>query len=53
MMPFDGTVDWKKLMDKLSKAPRLMTMQTEVSMFKYGYSVKQLVDTFNKVIQNQ
>ena len=53
MMPFDGTVDWKKLMDKLSKAPRLMTMQTEVSMFKYGYSVKQLVDTFNKVIRNQ
>ena len=51
MMPFDGIIDWNKLMTKLSTAPRLMTMQTEVSMFKFGYSVKQLIDTFNSIIK--
>lgn len=51
MMPFDGIVDWEKVMSKLSTAPRLMTMQTEVGMFKYGYSVNQLVSTFNKIIK--
>jgi sugar phosphate isomerase/epimerase len=50
-MPFDGITDWDKLMKKLITAPRLQTMQTEVSMFRYGYSVKQLVNTFNKIIK--
>lgn len=50
MMPFDGIIDWKKLMDKLKTAPRLMTMQSEVSMFRYGYSVKQQVDAFKRVL---
>ena len=50
MMPGDGIIDWNKLMNKLKNAPRLMTLQTEVIMFKYGYPVKRLVDTFNKLM---
>lgn len=49
-MPFDGTIDWPKMMAKIKTAPRLMTMQSEASMFGYGYSVKQQVDTFKKVL---
>ena len=48
-MPFDGITDWEKLSAKLLTAPRLETIQSEVAMLKYGYSVKKLVDTFNKI----
>ncbi len=51
MMPGDGITDWDKVMSKLATAPRLMTMQTEVGMFKYGYSVRQLVETFRKIVK--
>lgn len=50
-MPFDGITDWDSVMTKLAAAPRLMTMQTEVSMFGPGYSIKRLVDTFNKIVK--
>lgn len=48
-MPFDGIIDWKKLADKLLTAPRLQTIQSEVAMGRFDYSVKKLVDTFNKI----
>lgn len=48
-MPGDGIIDWKKLTSKLLTAPRLETIQSEVGMIKYNYSVKKLVTTFNNI----
>lgn len=60
-MPGDGDIDWQELMPKLQNCPRMMEMQTEVSLFisginwagelpapRGGYSVKCLVETFRK-----
>ena len=50
-MPGEGRINWQELMAKLRTAPRLMTMQSEVSMFANGYSIGNLVRTFNKIMQ--
>ena len=50
-MPGDGRINWPELIAKLRTAPRLMTMQTEVSMFVNGYSIGKLVKTFNNILQ--
>ena len=49
-MPGDGRIEWKELLAKIKSAPRLVTMQSEVSMFRNGYSVRRLVETFNKLL---
>ncbi len=49
-MPGCGTVNWEDLAAKLlTKAPRLMSVQSEVSCVKYGNSIRQLCDTFRKI----
>ena len=50
-MPGDGTINWDNLVSKLENAPRLMTIQTEVILSDHGYSIKHLVDTFNKLFK--
>ena len=57
-MPFDGTIDWKKLMPELFSCPRMIDMQTEVCFCDGenwsgkllapvgGYSIRRLTDTF-------
>ena len=58
-MPGDGDADWQTLIPKLCACPRMMEMQTEVSLYSSGinwagellapmggYSVKRLVETF-------
>ena len=49
-MPGEGRIEWKELIAKIKSAPRLLTMQSEVSMFRHGYSVRRLVETFNKLL---
>ena len=50
-MPGDGRINWPELIARLRTAPRLMTMQSEVSMFVNGYSIGKLVKTFNNILQ--
>ena len=57
-MPFDGTINWKELMPRLTSCPRMIDFQTEVHIAdgKYwagkvlaptgGYSIRRLTDTF-------
>lgn len=57
-MPFDGTINWKDLMPRLTSCPRMIDFQTEVHIpdGKYwagkvlaptgGYSIRRLTDTF-------
>ena len=60
-MPFDGTIDWTTLMEKLRSCPRMIEFQTEVC-FNYGlnwagpllapkggYSIRRLTDTFHSL----
>ena len=57
-MPFDGTINWPEMMQKLFSCPRMIDYQTEV-IFNWGknwagnqlapqggYSVRRLADTF-------
>ncbi|MBP1583370.1 MAG: sugar phosphate isomerase/epimerase [Victivallales bacterium] len=60
-MPFDGTIEWDKLMPKLFACPRMLEFQTEVKFTdqpdwagvtlapKGGYSIKRQVETFRKL----
>ena len=57
-MPFDGTIDWQKLMPELFSCPHMIDMQTEVCFCDGenwsgkllapvgGYSIRRLTDTF-------
>ncbi len=57
-MPFDGNIDWRDLMPRLTSCPRMIDFQTEIC-FKDGenwagrllappggYSIRRLTDTF-------
>ena len=57
-MPFDGNIDWRDLMPRLTSCPRMIDFQTEI-YFKDGenwagkllappggYSIRRLTDTF-------
>lgn len=57
-MPFDGTIDWRKLMPELFSCPRMIDYQTEVCLDAGtnwagpllapagGYSIRRLAETF-------
>ena len=60
-MPFDGTIDWPKLISELKSCPRMIEYQTELC-FEYGlnwagpllapeggYSIKKFVEVFHKL----
>ena len=60
-MPFDGTIDWPILMEKLKSCPRMIEFQTEICFEtgvnwagpllapKGGYSIRHFVETFHKL----
>ena len=60
-MPFDGTIDWEKLMPGLFSCPRMLEYQTEVNLCDGdnwaghllapagGYSIRRLTETFQKL----
>lgn len=48
-MPGEGVIRWDELLEKLCSAPRLLTLQSEVSMFRNGYSIRYLVETFDRL----
>ena len=50
MMPGEGRIEWKPLLDRIRTAPRLVTMQSEVSMYRNHYSVRRLIETFDKLL---
>ena len=57
-MPFDGTIDWRDLMPRLTACPRMIDFQTEVCLKDGrnwagkllappgGYSIRRMADTF-------
>ena len=61
-MPGDGNIDWSVMIPKLKNCPRMLEMQTEVSLYHYGinwagellapmggYTINRLVQTFRKL----
>ena len=60
-MPFDGTIEWDKLMPKIFACPRMIEYQTEINFSdqpnwagetlapKGGYSIKRQVEVFKKL----
>lgn len=50
-MPGEGRIVWDELLGKLRTAPRLMTMQSEVSMMRYGYSIRRLTECFDRLLK--
>ena len=52
-LPGRGSVDWKSVFAKLRTAPRLKCMQSEVIAVKHAIPVKTLVETFEKLRENQ
>ena len=49
-LPGTGTIDWKTLIPKLKKSPRLISMQTEVRTIPAALPVGKLCDTFRKLM---
>ena len=49
-MPGEGRINWPELISKIRTAPRLISMQSEVSMGKYAYSIRNLAETFRKIV---
>ena len=49
-MPGDGRINWPELIAKLRTAPRLVSMQSEVSVGKYAYSIRRLTETFKEIV---
>ena len=49
-LPGCGTVDWDDVISKLrNKAPRLLSIQSEVNTFASGVSIRRLCETFRKL----
>ncbi len=48
-LPGKGTIDWHAMVPKLFSAPRLISVQSEVST-ALGYSVRQIRDAFKAVL---
>ena len=49
-IPGRGTIDWAEMMPVLLSAPRLVSCQSEVGLFKYDISVKELCETMSKLM---
>ena len=48
-MPGRGTIDWQNMVPKLLSAPRLISVQSEVST-AHGYSVREIRESFKAVL---
>ena len=51
-LPGRGNINWQKLKEQLSRAPRLQVIQSEVITRRNGISIKELVQTFNNIFNN-
>ena len=51
LLPGRGNIDWKHTMDLLKKAPRLEVIQSEVIFPREKLSVRQLCETFRKLLE--
>ena len=52
-MPGDGTVDWKSLAENLQdRAPRLLSIQSEVNTVQGAYSIRTLCEKFRGIFPN-
>ncbi|MBR2373431.1 MAG: sugar phosphate isomerase/epimerase [Lentisphaeria bacterium] len=49
-LPGRGTIDWADMMPKLLSAPRLVSCQSEVGLFRYDISVKELCSTMTGLV---
>ena len=49
-MPGEGRINWPEQIAKIRTAPRLVSMQSEVSVGKYAYSIRHLAETFKKIL---
>ena len=49
-LPGTGTVDWKTVLKKLSRAPRLKCIQSEVEPLRHGIPIGRLCSTFRKLL---
>ena len=48
-IPGRGNVNWQALLPVLLKAPRLKVLQSEVQMFRNNLSIKETVESFERV----
>ena len=51
-LPGRGSVDWKETLTLLKQAPRLKSMQSEVIPLRGGVSVRRLLETWQKLLQD-
>ena len=49
LLPGQGTIDWKRIVTLLKKAPRLKNIQSEVALGKNNISIRSLVEKFNEL----
>ncbi len=49
-LPGTGRFQWQKQIADLRACPRLISMQSEVSMVKYNLSVRKVTDTFREIL---
>ena len=50
-MPGDGRIQWESEISRLLTAPRLMSIQSEVSMIRNGYSIRRLAESFEALFR--
>ena len=50
-MPGDGRIQWESEISRLLTAPRLMSVQSEVSMIRNGYSIRRLAESFEALFR--
>lgn len=49
LLPGQGTIDWKRIVTLLKKAPRLKNIQSEVALAKNNISIRACVEKFNEL----
>ncbi len=48
--PGCGNVNWREILPLLLSAPRLKVLQSEVQMFRNGLSIKETVESFERIL---
>lgn len=50
-LPGEGAIDWRRLLARLERAPRLRSFQNESEHMKYGISAAQIAKCFQKLLE--
>ena len=53
ILPGQGNINWGSVLNILLKAPRLQIMQSEVLIFRNSLSIRETVETFNKLFKQE